>query len=199
MHWSYESQLTKLEIQHIYNSIYQEVVVFQQCSLGSIREQWIDSAVKKGICSMISGVLWYALGPFIFSRATPKVATTHKVIASDHGGTPSSVMPFQNRHNSSDIISACWWDSVTSLSCFLNHWVKRDIVILENTIPIKTEIHHGVKELHYITVMKPPEAFTSRRKKRVPLCWISLHLPWKDNTIVLYRKNEQKSNFKTPL
>ncbi len=38
-----------------------------------------------------------SLGPFIFSRATPKVATTHNMIGSDHGGTPSSLVPFQNR------------------------------------------------------------------------------------------------------
>lgn len=66
------SQLTEFSHQHIFNCINQEVVVFRQCSVRCIREGETDNAVKKEIYSMISCVFWYALVPFISSRATPK-------------------------------------------------------------------------------------------------------------------------------
>lgn len=80
--------------------------------------------------------VWYALLPIYVFKGNTKCRNNTQKNRKRLLWHSIFNLHFRITHDSFDIISAFWWDSVTSLSCFSNHQVKRDIVILENTVPL---------------------------------------------------------------
>lgn len=139
-------------------------------------------------------------GLFISSRASSKVATMYKMMASDHGGTPSSLMRFLRiDHNSSAIISACWWDTVTSLSCFFKSSGEKG-----HCHPGKYHFHldrnsSWCESTALYNSAEPLEAFTYGEKNCVSIILtFFLHIACKIIYWCCNKECVQKSNFKYP-
>lgn len=151
---------------------------------------------------MISGVLLYAPGPFISSRATAKIATTHKMIGSDHGGTPSSLMPFQNHPQ-----------FIWHYFCLLMRPCNIFVMLLKSPGE-KGRCHPGKHHSHQdrnsswsesielYNSAEPPEAFTYRGKKKKKNCFHYTDFPCTYCGKIIKRYcNEnigQKSHFEYP-